>query len=104
MKSGLISCIAVIALAGCATARPGASNDFIRQWRTIHPGLTTQEVHTRLGKPYVSYIPPDSFNLVEYWLFTDTDWAVVPPPESYVINYDNSGRVSTSATPRTQSK
>jgi hypothetical protein len=99
-----LSCIAVVALSGCASARHGASRNFIRQWQTIQQGLTTQEVHTRLGKPYTSYIPTDGFNLIEYWLFTDTDWVILPPPESYVIYYDNSGRVSTLALPRTQPK
>jgi outer membrane protein assembly factor BamE (lipoprotein component of BamABCDE complex) len=91
-------------LSGCASARHGASSDFISQWQTIHAGMTAQEVRTRLGKPYTSYIPTDDTNRIEYWLFTHTDWAFVPPPEAYVIYYNRSGRVSSSFSPQTQPK
>lgn len=66
--------------------------------------MTEQEVRTRLGKPYTSYIPTDSTTRIEYWLFTHTDFPVVPPPEAYVIYYDRSGRVSTFASPSTHHK
>ena len=56
--------------------------------------MSAQEVHSRLGKPYTSYIPTDGTNRIEYWLFTRTEWSLVPPPEAYVIYYDRSGRVS----------
>jgi hypothetical protein len=104
MKSVFISCIAVVALSGCASARHGASSNFIRQWQAIHPGMTAQEVRTQLGKPYTSYIPTDGTELIEYWLFTHTDWSSVPPPEADVIYYDSGGRVSMSTSPSTHNK
>ena len=104
VKSAFLSCLAVIALSGCATARHGASSDFISQWHTIQTGMTAQEARSRLGKPYTSYIPTDGTNRIEYWLFTHTDFALVPPPEAYVIFYDRSGRVATFATPSTPQK
>ena len=104
MKSAFLSCIAFVALSGCASARHGASRDFITQWQTIQRGMSAQEVRAHLGKPYTSYIPTDGTDRIEYWLFAHTDWAFVPPPEAYVIYYDHSGRVSTSASPRTQHK
>ena len=76
--------------------------DFVRQWKTIRPGMTAHDVRARLGKPYTSYIPTDGADRIEYWLFARTDWTVVPPPESYVIYYDHSGRVSNCSPPRTQ--
>jgi hypothetical protein len=100
VKFALFVCIQMAALAACVSTRQGAARDFVRRWQAINPGMTVEEVRTRLGMPDASYIiPTDGTRRIEYWIFTDTNWASIPPPEAYVIYYDSGGRVSTVVSP-----
>ena len=94
LRALFLALITLATLSACAAPRKKGPPGFGEQWQTLRLGMTSADVRQRISTRPTSSYETDGGGHIEYWLFTRTDFADVPPAEAYVIWFDRHSKVT----------
>ncbi len=94
LRALFLALITLATLSACAAPRKKGPPGFGEQWQTLRLGMTSADVRQRISTRPTSSYETDGGGHIEYWLFTRTDFADVPPAEAYVIWFDRHLKVT----------